>query len=217
MAATDTNIFPNGQFEGNVTIAGNLSVSGTLPAVTRTGLSTDTSQIIPLKLSDWRVWDAVATNLPGTSATDDLGYITGTFATAGPYIGTSDLKSAGATTRYARCLAVLPPEYVDATDVVVRFSAGMITTVADTSATITIGVYKVSRADGTVGSNLYSGAAVTINSLTFSEKSFTLVSGGLAKGDMLDIRLTMVVTDGEGGAAVIGAVRTSELLLSIKG
>src|SRR5574338_320399 len=62
-------------------------------------------------LTAFRVWDALQTNLPGTSATDDLGLITGTFGTDAVYIGTSDLKAAGATSRYARVLIPLPPNY----------------------------------------------------------------------------------------------------------
>jgi len=203
--------------QGNFTVQGDLRVQGALPTYPRSSLALDTSQILALPLHIWRVWDAVATPLPGTSASDDLGYITGTFATAGSYIGTSDLKTAGATTRYARCLAVLPPYYAAGETVSVRFSAGMITHIADVSATLLVAAYEVARADRTLSSNLYSGAAVSINSLTFAETSFALTSAALTPGDMLDIRIAIAVNDAASATAVIAAINTVELLTSIRG
>lgn len=209
--ATDTVTVPNLQVQGN------LSVAGDLPTYPRASLSPDTNQIIGLPFHIWRVWDAVGTILPGTSATDDLGYITGTHGTAGSYIGTSDLKAAGSTTRYARCIAILPPEYVTAATVSIRFSAGCITTIADTTATLNIDVREVSRADGTVGSNLYTGAALDIRSTTFAEKQFALTSAALTAGDILDIKVTMIINDAATGTAVIGAFRAAEIYTTIKG
>ena len=208
--ATDTAVFPNVQIQGNLAVAGNL------PTYPRSSLATDTNQILPLPFDIWRVWDSVGTVLPATSATDDLGYYTGTHGTAGSYIGTSDLKSAGATTRYARCLKVLPPSYVAAATVTVRFSAGCITTIADTAATLIVDVRKVSR-DRTVGANLYAGAAVSIRSLTLAETPFALTSSGLLPGDMLDIKAAIAVTDAGTGTAVIGAWAAAELYTSIQG
>lgn len=209
--ATDTVTLPNVQVQGNLAVAGNL------PSYPRTSLATDTNQILALPFHIWRVWDAVATVLPGTSAADDLGYITGTHGTAGSYIGTSDLKAAGSTTRYARCLVVLPPEYVAASTVSVRFSAGCITTIADTAATLNIDVREVSRVDRTVGSNLYAGAALDIRSTTFAEKQFALSSSGLTAGDILDIKVTMIINDAATATPVIGAWNAAELYTTIQG
>lgn len=209
--ATDTVTLPNVQVQGNLLVAGNL------PEYPRTSLALDTNQIIALPLWGWRVWDAVATNLPGTSSSDDLGYITGTHGTAGSYVGTSDLKAAGSTTRYARFLAVLPPEYSAAATVSIRFSAGCITTLADTTATLNVDAREVSRSDGTVGSNLYAGAALDIRSVTFAEKQFALTSAALTAGDMLDIKVTMIINDAATVTPVIGAFRAAEIYTSIRG
>lgn len=209
--ATDTAILPN------VIVQGNLQVTGNLPTYPRTSLAMDTSQILALPFHVWRQTAAVATVLAGTSSGSDLGYYTGTFGTAGSYIGTSDLKTAGATTRYARCLTVLPPYYAAGETVSVRFSAGMITHVADVSATLLVAAYEVARADRTLSANLYGGAAVSINSLTFAETSFALTSSSLLPGDMLDIRVAIAVNDAASGTAVIAAWSAGELLTSIRG
>lgn len=208
----DTQRLPN-----NVVIAGNLQVGGTKPAYSRSELEQDDFQYFDLQLQDWRVWDAFATTLPGTSATDDLGLYTGTWATALPYIATSDLKAAGATTRYARILYTLPECYVAGQTIQIAASAGMLTTVADTTATIDFELY-LSDDDTTIGgSDLVSTAATTINSLTFAEKTFTITATSLAPGDLLDIRMAVAVNDGATLTAVIAAVARLSMKLDVKG
>jgi len=208
--ATDTAVFPN------VLVQGNLQVPGNLPTYPRSSLATDTNQILALPFHIWRQTAAVATALSGTSSGSDLGYYTGTFGTIGSYIGTSDLKTAGSTTRTARCLFVLPPEYVAASTVSVRFSAGCITTISDTTATLSVDVRKTAR-DRTIGSNLYSGAALDIRSVTFADKQFALSSTGLLPGDILDIKATIIINDAATGTAVIGAWAAAEIYTSIQG
>lgn len=155
---------------------------------------------------EWRVWDAVATVLPGTPASDDLGYVTGTFATSPSYIGTGDLKNAGSTSRYARALVALPEDYEAGETVTIRAWAGMITTVASSAATIDFEVWRVDYEDGTLGSaDLCATAATSINSLTEDDKDFEITAATLNPGDLLDIRMTILVNDSGTGTAVIGA------------
>ena len=97
----------------------NVAITGTL-TVKRDGISAqnrssvlrqDPLAIFPVPFTSLRVWDAFATNLPGTAATDDLALIGGTFGTSHPTIEAGDLKAAGATTRYARFQVKLPECY----------------------------------------------------------------------------------------------------------
>lgn len=167
-------------------------------------------------LEKFRVWDALATNLPGTSATDDLGFITGTFATDPPYIGTSDLKAAGATTRYARVIVPLPHDYEDGNTVNLRCIAGMKTTVADVSATIDVEAWRIDE-DGTIGAaDLVTTSATTINSLTAANKDFVVTATTLVAGDALDVRITMAVNDAATVTAVIGAMWAFKLLADLR-
>lgn len=201
----------------NLDVQGNLLVRGTLPTYTRSRLTQEDFAVYPVDLSQLRVWDAFATTLPGTSATDDLGIYTGTWATNVPYVATSDLKAAGSTTRYASFTFCLPPEYVANESVRIRAKAGMLTTVADTAATIDFEAYRSDRDTTIGGSDLVSTSATTINSLTFAEKTFDLTATTLSAGDWIHVRMAVLVNDAATVTAVIGAVAALEMLLDIKG
>lgn len=206
------------QFPGDVLVLGNLQYTGSLlPGVARSGLTQDTSQSYWLPWDGFRVWDAVATNLPATPASDDLGLIGGTWGTGVPSIQTGDLKAAGSTTRYARCQFQLPPEYVTGTGLVLRLHAGMITTIAGTAATVDVEVYKSGKEFLVSGSDLCATAATSINSTTLADKDFAITGTGLVAGDQLDIRLAILVNDAATGTAVIGCIGSAEMLLTIRG
>lgn len=201
----------------NLDVQGDLVVRGALPSYPRSSLTQDDFAVYQLPLERFRVWDAYATALPGTSATDDLGLITGTFGTAPPYIGTGDVKNT-TITRYARVLYCLPAEYVAGQSVRVNLHAGMITTVSSGVATADIECYKLAQ-DGTtgVGSDLCSTAATSIKSLTFGDKPFDITATSLSAGDWLDIRVTINIVDSATATAVIGAILAAEMHLDIKG
>src|SRR5437667_2427391 len=148
---------------------------------------------------------------------DDLAISSGAFATGLPYIHTGNLKSAGATTRYARTMFTLPPEYVPAGACQLRFASGMLTTVSHTSATIDCECYKTARNTLKTGSDLVSTNAASINSLSFVEKTFDLTASGLVAGDVLDIRVTIAVNDSGTVTVVEGAIAHAEMLLTVKG
>ena len=204
----------DGGFINPGTLAGNRLKDSA--EVLRTQLIQESAARYQIPWTAWRVWDALQTNLPGTSANDDLGLIGGTFGTNTPSIQTSDLKAAGATTRYARAQIELPPEYDDNATVTLRAHAGLKTTVADTSATIDFQLYEGNLEAG-LGSDLIATSATTINSLTLADKDFVVTSTSLASGDVLDIRMVVAVNDGATGTAVIAVVGNVELLLDIRG
>lgn len=201
---------------GDLQVQGNCSIFGTKPAYVRTDLTQEDNVRVKIQPTDWRVWDALATNLPGTSATDDLALVGGTFGTASPSIQTSDLKAAGSTTRYARCLFQLPYSYVAGQSVTIRAHAGMITTVADNAATVDFEVYRSDDEAG-IGSDICATAAQSINSLTDANKDFTITATTLNPGDTLDIRMAVLVNDAATVTAVIAVVGSVEVLLDVKG
>lgn len=198
-------------------IQGNLTVTGSLlPATSRSDLALDQAQCYLIPWEAWRVWDAFATNLPATAATDDLALVGGTFGTNAPSIQAGDLKAAGATTRYARCVFQIPPEFQTGLTVTIRAHAGMKTTAADTTCTIDFEAYRSNLEDG-VGSDLVTTAATSINDTVEADKDFTVDSTTLLPGDYLDIRMTIICTDGATATAVIPFVGSVEVLLDIKG
>lgn len=195
----------------------NLRVNGTIqPGIGRTNLIQDNNQRFKIQPTDWRVWDALQTNLPSPAANDDLGLVGGTFGTGTPSIQTGDLKAAGATTRYARCTFELPAEYVAGQSVTIRAHAGMLTTAADTSATLDFQLYR-SNDEAGLGSDLVADAAQDINSTSLANFDFDVTPNSLNPGDTLDIRMAVAVNDGATGTAVIGFVGSVEILLDIKG
>lgn len=206
------------QFEGDLSVAGTLYARGGIePSINRSTLTQESLAVYPIPWTWWRVWDALQTNLPGTSATDDLALIGGTFATGSPSIQTSDLGGAGSTVRYARCTIPLPIEYVAGQTVALRFSAGMVTTVADQSASIDVQAYKADREAG-IGADICATALITINSTTLADKDFTITPATLSPGDVLDVRITVLVDDdGDGGAGITGIIGAAELLCDVKG
>lgn len=203
-------------FPGDVIVQGSLTVIGTPQALTRAQLTQSDNDEFGIPHTDWRVWDAMQTNLPGTAATDDLAIVGGTFGTASPAIQAGDLKAAGATTRYARCLFQLPNCYVAGQSVTIRAHCGMVTTVADTSCTIDFQAYRSDEETG-IGSDLVTTAATTMNSLTDADKDFVLSVATLNPGDTLDIRMAIACTDAATGTAVIPSVGAVTILCDVKG
>lgn len=193
----------------------NASVSGTADIV-RSKLAQDSNKVYPIDLTKLRVWDAFWTNLPGTAASDDLGLEGGTFATAPPMIKTSDLKAAGATTQFGRFQLILPAEYEDGETVTLRFSAGMETTVSDTTATIDVQAYESDRIGG-ISADLVTTGATTINSLTFADKDFAITASGLVAGEVLDCRVAIAINDAATGTAVVGSIGAVELVCDVRG
>ncbi len=186
------------------------------PAIAVTNLAQQNLQEYVIDLTRFRIHDAFNTNLPGTAADDDLALVGGTLGTNAPSIQAGDLKAAGATSRHARCLFYLPPEYVAAETVQLRFAAGMITTAADTSCTLDVVCY-LSDEDNSVSADLCATGATSMNSTSFADLDFTITSSALNPGDMLDFRITVACNDAATGTAVIPCVAAAKALCDTRG
>lgn len=202
----------------SINCTGSLQIKedGIAPQLRTSILKQTANAIFPVNLDSLRVWDAVATALPGTAGTDDLAYATGTFGTAPPVINAGDCKNLGATTRYARFQMQLPECYDSGETITLALSAGMKTTIASTSCTVDVECYKIDKISG-IGSDLCATAAQSINSLTFATKSFTITPSGLVAGDVFDVRITIAVSDTATGTAVTPTIAAIDLLCDIKG
>lgn len=186
------------------------------PDIPRDNLLREDGAIYPVPLKDCMVWDSGA-DLPTAGASDDLGFLVGTWGTHAPYLSANDLKAAGATTRRARFVVSLPAEYVAGQSITIRVSAGMLTTVADTTCTVDIEAYLHGRDNTIDGSDLCTTAAQSMNSLTFADKDFTITPTGLVAGDQLDVRLSVACNDAATVTPVTPAIGAIELVTSIRG
>lgn len=175
--------------------------------IPRSDLEQDADQLMTIAIPEWRIFDAFGSTLPNAGASDDLGVYGGTVGTNAPYIGTGDVKTTDVT-RKARVLIPVRNEFVLEGAMYIRARAGMVTTVAGTSATIDFSAYKCSGAV-TGGSDLVTTAAQSINSLTWADYDFAISTAGLVAGDELDILATIAITDSGSGTvtAVIGGFR----------
>lgn len=203
------------KFVGDVRITGDLAVEGAIPTVPRSSLVQDANAVFTVPMVSLRVWDAIGTNLPGTAANDDLGLDGGTWATDSPCITSGDVK-ASSSTRYARFQVALPVEYEAGQTVTMRFHAGMKTTVAATSCTLDLVVFKSDEEAG-IGADICATAAQSINSLTDADIDFVITPTGLTAGDVLDCRIAVTWVDAATGTAVIAQIGAIQLLCDIKG
>lgn len=170
-----------------------------------TQLAQRTFMTTPVPFTSCRVWDAMASMVVGTAAADDLALITGTPGTNAPKLSAGDLKAAGATSRKVAFELEVPANYDDGETFQVRIRAGMETTIADTSCTVDLQVWKPAG-DGTVGADLCATAAQSINSLTEADFDFEITASGLDPGDKLICVVTIACNDAATVAAVTPAI-----------
>lgn len=210
-----------GDFTGDVRVRSGqliLDPNQTLPIATplpRGVLKQEDLTKYPVNLASFYVWDS-GQPLPSTAAADDLSISVGTYGTNTPAISAGDVKNT-TTTRYARLVLTLPPEYVAGETITLRFSAGMLTTVASSSCTLDVEAYLSNRESLVSGTDICATSAQSINSLTFANKDFTITPSGLNPGDQLDIRITVACTDSATATAVKPTIGSVELLCDVKG
>jgi hypothetical protein len=219
-----------GRIDDNMHIGGLLTAdSMTLPAssvtnaslhadaaVARSKLAQDDLKPYPIPSMYWRVWDNLAALLPATSSADDLGLYPGTWGTTPWMLRSADVKTTTVTLRAATEI-VLPAEYVDGQTVTIRLRAGFITTICDGAGTIDVELYEKAGTGASVGSDLITTAATSFKSTTFANYDFAVTASGLAAGDVLQMRLTMAITDTATATAVIGAIEQVSVLADVKG
>jgi predicted RecA/RadA family phage recombinase len=181
-------------------------------AVARSELVQDDEQFYTIPIEAYRIHDNLHQLAPGVGANDDLGLVTGTYGTSAPTLQTGDSKAA-TTSRKTRFQFAVPPEYVAGEDITLRINAGMLTTIADTSADLD--VQCVRTAAPTV--DLCATAAQDINAIDADDYDFTITPTDVVPGDVLDFVLTIDIVDGSTATAVIGKINSVEVLLAIKG
>ena len=187
---------------------------GAVPGQTaRSALTQDALSPYPVRVVDLYVWDAPFTNaVATTAANDDLAVVYNTFGTAGPSIESGDGKATTITRKVGFQFAI-PPEYDPGETITLRIRGGMKTTVSDGTATIDAQVYR----QGAPTVDICATSAQSINSLTGADKDFTLTPTGVVAGEILDVVLTVAITDSATATAVIGKLTAVTLLLDIKG
>ncbi len=172
--------------------------------------------VIDIPLHHARTWDARATNLPATAATDDLALVTGSWGTSPLTIQAGDSKTV-TIARYAGLEVAIPLDYEDGQSITIRIWAGMKTTVADGSCFVDLEAYLKNEASITsVGVDLCATAQQNINSLTFTSFDFIITPTTVAAGDTLDLRIKIACVDTATVTAVIPTITKIELQADIR-
>ena len=184
-------------------------------AVARSAIVQEDLVPYTIPLTSIRVHDAMATNLPGTAANDDMGLITGTPGTDAPTLQGVDFGGTS-TDEKGAFEFVLPAEYVTGQTITLRVTGAMLTTVSDGTATVDAECW-VATSAGAVGSDICATAAQSINSLTSADKDFTITPTSLAAGDRLIVRLSFAGSDTGNAGVMIPEVSRVQMLLDIKG
>jgi len=192
----------------NNDIAGNANI-----ATSKMAQRVLAESVVPVH--SFRVWDAVASNPVSAAANDDLGLVTGTWATNPVRLTGGDMKALGATTRRIYFSIPIPANYDDGETIQIRIRAKMETTVADVSCTVDLEAYVGSS--GAVGSDLVTTAAQSMNSLTAANFDFTINGASVEPGDLLECRLSIACNDAATATAVTPAVYKVSLLCDTRG
>lgn len=201
---------PAGSLNGS-TLSGNAEIQ-------HTQLRQRVLQTFPVPWTQFRVWDAWHTNPVGTAGTDDLALSTGALVGSGAAgtINAGDCKNLGATTRRIACFVPIPDHYDDGETIQLRIRAAMATTVASTSCTVDAEAFVVG-VGATVGTDLVTTAAQSMNSLTVTDYDFTINAASVDPGMLLEVRLTIAVSDTATATAVTPTIYSVELLCDTRG
>lgn len=162
-------------------------------------------------MTDARVWDNMASLLPGTAAADDCEITTGTPGTDAPRITAGDVAGAGSSTRKFAFAFALPPNYESGESVRITVRAYVAGAACDTSCTIDCEVFKCDG-DGAVGSDLITASAGDMNSTSPADFDFDVTSSGLVAGDLLVAVFSIAYND----AATVSGVTPSASSVIVK-
>jgi hypothetical protein len=138
--------------------------------------------------NEWRVWDALITNLAGADGTDDLGLVTGTYLTSDP---TFNVTVATPTTApfYARRSIQVPWNYDAGSNLTLKIT--VTETVAATTATVDANAVR----QGAPSVDIVATAAQSIIGAAATVYSFTLTGTNVVPGEVLDVRIAITLND----------------------
>ncbi|GAG43274.1 unnamed protein product, partial [marine sediment metagenome] len=144
-------------------------------------------------------------------------YVAGTYGTNAPSLQTPDCGANGGAVAYsARVEIPVPWEYEAGESMTLRLSAGMITAVADQTATVDVQVYK-SDEDATSTGDLCGTDATSdnMNNTVFADVDFVITPTTLVPGDLLDVLITVTVDD-DATPITKGSIGSVQLLCDVR-
>ncbi len=207
----------NTSFDGGIIVPDDIRLGGKItPGLDRDEvLAVAELQPFTVPWTLWRVWNAVTTNLPASSGDDDLSLVGGTWTTDVPSIQTEDFGGASSV-QYARAQIQLPWDYLTGQTVKLRFHAGALTTLPDTTCDLDVICYKSDEESLVDAGDICATAAQSIKSLTFADIDFTITPTTLAPGDLLDVRVSITYVDAGDLGTMVGCIGAVQLLCDVR-
>ncbi len=186
---------------------------GAAAAIDRSKLAEDALAKFEIPIADLRTEVFGALTLAEDADSFNLNYNTNVITVKGEVTDNETETSIGTF------MFRLPAEYVAAGDVKVRFRSELLAAAAPTNNGSTLDLSCYEQADGAVGGDIVSTAALTFTALdTFYNQDFSLTATDLVAGDLLSCKFTMTTIDSEAGGGTI--TFTSDppvVLVDIKG
>lgn len=170
--------------------------------------STQNHVNLEVPCSLWRIHDAPNTVLlAGAGVEDDMGVNAGTYGTSVQSLNVLD-NGGGGETFYARAQIVVPSNYIQGHELKLILTVNEVVA-CGTSASLDVSAYRVAVPD----TDLIATAAQSIVGASDTDYSFTLTSTAIEPGDILDVRLVIVLTNaaGDRGDYDIDVVRLTTL------
>lgn len=217
MAFTVDSLFCTGSGTfGSLTLPANSVLNANVAstaAIDRSKLALESLASFAVPFNHFRVWDAMATNLPGTAADDDLGFTGGTWGTSVPHLTTSDFEGTTVTQR-ARVQIFAPENFITGEDF--QFSLTCkVSAAAQVSATVDVEAFLTGYDGAVTGADICATAAQSINSTTAAGKAFVL--SGVTPGALIDVRVTIAGDDTGGTGAITAIIGGAFILCDIRG
>lgn len=209
--------------DGGITVdTSNATISGITGAIATASTITKVSGVIGIPLVSGHTWDSLAVNIPATAGNDDMGLVTGTPGTNAPQLQGLDVGGGGSETDAGSVgfQFVVPDWYTTGGTMTLQILAGMLTTVAQTTAKIYVKAWVPDYAnkDGTVGVLNNGATGVSINSLTFATVEFLidddLAAHVLAPGDVVQLQIQAKVNDTTDAGVMIPCIRDIRVAFS---
>lgn len=140
--------------------------------------------------NNWRVWNALETNLANADGADDLGLVTGTYLTSSPTFNVTVATPSNAPFYAREPGFVVPVNYKAATNLTLNVT--VTETVAAATATVDASVVR----RGAPSVDIVATAAQSVVGAAGTVYSFTLTGTNVVPGEVLDIRLAITLGDG---------------------
>lgn len=175
---------------------------------------TETSQKLRVPLLHFRTNAGAAMAATTPAAAGEFAVVSGTYGVGGTKLQ-GEAASGNTKTSYAKATVALPINYVAGSDFTIVIKH-RVSVVLNTTANLVPQCYLSNGQGGVTGSNQVTTGAVTNNTASWVESTFSVTGTGFSPGDELDVYIRHIADDSGGANSGKGEVGSVYLGLSTK-